>query len=227
MAVNRRHQEITGKTETVVIAVAGASGSGKSTLVCALAERIENAEAMFFDDYRPDYGNPTRDLQSLRIGDHITYPGDGRRIDARKVVILEEPTGRTREGMGDKIDFLVYVNLPLEVSLARVLLRSIKQSGDEDINAFYEAIGPQFEPRFTEEKPTKLMHIMVWQLEMYLKQHRQGYLVDHESNLRDADLVVDGLKSVSQLVMEITEELISRFDLDITSNSIPGSPRRA
>jgi pantothenate kinase len=218
MAINRRHQEITGKTETVVIAVAGASGSGKSTLVRALAQRIENAEAMYFDDYHPNYGNLTKDLQDLRRGNHVTYPEDDRRIDAGKVIILEEPTGRTRRGMRDKIDFLVYVNLPLEVSLARVLLRSIKQSEDRDINGFYEAIGPQFEPKFSEEKPTKLMHIMVWQLEMYLKQHRQGYLVDHEANLKDADLVVDGLKSVNQLIMEITEKVITRFNLDITSN---------
>jgi len=227
MALNRKHQKITGKTENVVIAIAGASGSGKSTLVRALAQRIKNTETMYFDDYRQNYGNLTKDLQNLRRGNHITYPEDNGQINARKVIILEEPTGRTRKGMSDKIDFLVYINLPLEVSLARVLLRSIKQSEDKDINAFYEAIGPQFEPKFTEEKPTKLMHILVWQLEMYLKQHRQEYLVDHETNLKDADLVVDGLKSVDQLIMEITEELITRFDLDITSNSIPGSLRRA
>jgi len=218
MTLNRKHQKITGKTETVVIAIAGASGSGKSTLVRALAQRIENTETMYFDDYRQNYGNLTKDLQNLRRGNHITYPGDNRQINAGKVIILEEPTGRTRKGMSDKIDFLVYINLPLEVSLARVLLRSIKQSEDKDINAFYETIGPQFEPKFTEEKPTKLMHIQVWQLEMYLKQHRQTYLVDHENNLKDADLVVDGLKSVNQLVMEITERVITRFDLDIISN---------
>ena len=218
MTLNRKHQKITGKTETVVIAIAGASGSGKSTLVRALAQRIENTETMYFDDYRQNYGNLTKDLQNLRRGNHITYPGDNRQINAGKVIILEEPTGRTRKGMSDKIDFLVYINLPLEVSLARVLLRSIKQSEDKDINAFYETIGPQFEPKFTEEKPTKLMHILVWQLEMYLKQHRQEYLVDHETNLKDADLVVDGLKSVNQLIMEITEKVITRFNLDIISN---------
>ena len=68
------------------------------------------------------------------------------------------------------------------------------------------------------EKPTKLMHILVWQLEMYLKQHRQQYLVDHETNLKDANLVVDGLKSVNQLIMEITEKMITRFNLNIISN---------
>jgi len=218
MTLNRKHQKITGKTETVVIAIAGASGSGKSTLVRALAERIENTETMYFDDYRQNYGNLTKDLQNLRRGNHITYPEDDRQINAGKVIILEEPTGRSREGMSDEIDFMVYINLPLEVSLARVLLRSIKQSEDKDINAFYETIGPQFEPKFTEEKPTKLMHILVWQLEMYLKQHRQEYLVDHETNLKDADLVVDGLKSVNQLIMEITEKVITRFNLDIISN---------
>lgn len=116
--------------------------------------------------------------------------------------------------MSDKIDFLVYINLPLEVSLARVLLRSIRQSEDEGINAFYETIGPQFDPKFTEERPTKLMHILVWQLEMYLEKHRQEYLVDHENNLKDSDFVVDGLKSLDQLTQEITEKVISRYCLD-------------
>lgn len=219
MTLNRKHQNVTRKLNTVVIAIAGASGSGKSTLVRAFAQRLKNTETMYFDDYRPNYENLTKDLQNLQRGNHITYPVDNRRIDAGKVIILEEPTGRSRKGMSDKIDFLVYINLPLEVSLARVLLRSIRQSEDEDINAFYETIGPQFEPKFTEEKPTKLMHILVWQLEMYLKKHRQEYLVDHESNLKDADLVVDGLKSLNQLILEITEKVISRFYMDTVTHA--------
>ena len=219
MTLNRKNQNVTGNLQTVVIAIAGASGSGKSTLVRALAQKLKNTETMYFDDYRPNYENLTKDLQNLQRGNHITYPVDNRRIDAGKVIILEEPTGRTRKGMSDKIDFLVYINLPLEVSLARVLLRSIRQSEDEDINAFYETIGPQFDPKFTEEKPTKLMHILVWQLEMYLKKHRQEYLVDHESNLKDADLVVDGLKSLNQLILEITEKVNSRFYLDTVTHA--------
>jgi len=219
MTLNRKHQNVTGNLKTVVIAIAGASGSGKSTLVRALAQKLKNTETMYFDDYRPNYENLTKDLQNLQRGNHIIYPVDNRRIDAGKVIILEEPTGRTRKGMSDKIDFLVYINLPLEVSLARVLLRSIKQSEDEGINAFYETIGPQFDPKFTEEKPTKLMHILVWQLEMYLKKHRQEYLVDHESNLKDADLVVDGLKSLNQLILEITEKVNSRFYLDTVTHA--------
>ena len=219
MTLNRKHKNVTGNVKTVIIAIAGASGSGKSTLVRALAQRLKNTETMHFDDYRPNYGNLTQDLQNLRRGNHITYPGDNRQINAGKVIILEEPTGRTRKGMSDKIDFLVYINLPLEVSLARVILRSIKQSEDEGINAFYKTIGPQFEPKFSVEKPTMLMHILVWQLEMYLKQHRQQYLVDHENNLKDADLVVDGLKSLNQLILEITEKVISRFYLDTVTHA--------
>ncbi len=219
MTLIRKHQNVTRKIKTVVIAIAGASGSGKSTLVRALAQRLENTETMYFDDYRPNYQNLTKDLQNLQRGNNITYPVDNRRIDAGKVIILEEPTGRTRKGMSDKIDFLVYINLPLEVSLARVLLRSIRQSEDDDINTFYEIIGPQFDPKFTEEKPTKLMHILVWQLEMYLKKHRQEYLVDHENNLKDADLVVDGLKPLNQLIQEITEKVNSRFYFDTTTHT--------
>ena len=207
MAPEKKQEKDTVDPKTVVIAIAGASGSGKSTLVRNIADRLENSETMYFDDYRPQYENLTEDLGNLRKGNNIIYPVDNRRINAGKLIILEEPTGRTRRGMSDKIDFLVYINIPLEVSLARVLLRSILESGDKGINEFYNTIGPQFEPKFTEEQPTKLMHILVWQLEMYLKQHRQVYLVDHENNLKEADLVVDGLKPINQLTHEVIEKI--------------------
>ena len=120
-------------------------------------------------------------------------------------VMLETITKEQKDEMEDKIDNLVYINLPLEISFTRVLLRSIEKSTDEDINAFYKSIGPQFNPKFS-EKPTKLMHIMYWQLRMYLQEHREIYLKDHQIHLENADLIIDGMKTSEELVAEILIE---------------------
>jgi uridine kinase len=190
------------KSKTKVLGIAGPSGSGKSTLVRKTAGLLEDSEMMFYDDYRPNYDQLTKDLEDLRKGKTITYPVNNRQIQPVKYIVIEEPTGRQRVCMDDKIDYLIYINLPLEISFARVLLRSIEQSTDKSIEPFYENIGPQFKPKFS-EKPSKLMHIMHWQLRMYLEQHRDSYLRDHNFHLNDADLIVDGLKKPDELVAEI------------------------
>lgn len=188
--------------EIIILGIAGPSGSGKSTLVRKVAAKLEDSEIMFYDDYEPNYDKLTKDLGELRKGRTITYPVNNCLIHPRKFIVIEEPTGRRRPGMNNKIDFLIYINIPLEVSFARVLLRSIEQSDDNSINPFYETIGPQFKPRFS-EKPTKLMHIMHWQLRMYLQEYRQIYLQDHNNNMKDADLIVDGMKTSDELSKEI------------------------
>ena len=196
-----------------VLGIAGPSGSGKSTLVHKVASLLKNSDKMFYDDYRPNYDKLTNDLAELRKGNTITYPNTDRLIQPQKYLVIEEPKGRTRKGMNNKIDFLVYINLPLEVSFTRVLLRSLEQSEDKGINAFYETIGPQFEPKFS-EKPTKLMHIMYWQLKMYLQEHRQHYLNDHLEQMKDADLIIDGMKTRE----ELTEEIINGFQIFLEKN---------
>jgi len=194
------------KSKVFILGIAGPSGSGKSTLVAKIASLLEDAETLFYDHYNPNYDKLTKDLGELRKGNAITCSERNRLIKPRKYIVVEEPTGRQRNEMKDKIDFLVYINIPLEVSFTRVLLRSIEQSDDNSINPFFETIGPQFEPRFS-EKPSKLMHIMHWQLRMYLQEHREIYLKNHLTNMEDADLIIDGMKPKEELANEIVLKL--------------------
>jgi uridine kinase len=198
-------RDVSMVSKVIIVGIAGPSGSGKTTLVRRIASLLDDSETLFYDNYRPDYGKLTQDLGELRKGNEIT---SGRKsiVKPEKYIIVEEPTGRQRPGMEDKIDFLVYINIPLEVSFARVLLRSIEQSNDNSINPFFEQIGPQFEPKFS-EKASKLMHIMHWQIRMYLEEHRAIYLRGHNLNMNDADLIVDGLKTIDEIVKEIIEKL--------------------
>jgi uridine kinase len=199
-------EEKVRKSNPIIIGIAGPSGSGKSTLVRNLAKLLEDSEIMFYDDYNPNYTKLTNDLGELRNGKLISYPVNNRIVQPRKYIVIEEPTGRKRPGMENRIDYLVFIKLPLEVSFARVLLRSIEQSNDQSIDLFYETIGPQFKPKFS-EKPSKILHIIHWQLRMYLEQHRDIYLRDNEIISKNADLILDGMKSKE----EITQEVIDNF----------------
>ena len=190
------------------IAIAGASGAGKSLLVNKISEMLEDSVEIYYDDYRPNYENLTRDLETLLRGQPIKYPKSCRTIKPSRFIVVEEPTGRTRPSMAENIDLLVYIHLPLDISLARILLRAIYESNDEEIRNFYKTIGPQFEKKY-KEPVGRLLHIVVWLLEMYMKEHRQQYLEMRETLMQDADLIVDGMQSVEVLAKEVVEEVRS------------------
>lgn len=193
------------RKDCFTIAIAGASGAGKSLLVSKISEMLEDSVEIHYDDYRPNYVSLTGDLETLRRGQPIKYPKNCRTVKPSKFIIVEEPTGRTRPNMDENIDLLVYIDLPLDVSLARILLRAIYESNDEEIRNFYKTIGSQFEKKY-KEPVGRLMHIVVWMLEMYMKEHRQQYLEMREALMQDADLIVDGMQSVEVLANEVVEE---------------------
>ena len=118
--------------EVHTIAIAGISGAGKSVQVKKIAELLENSTTLFFDEFKKNYNELTNTLKKLRNQSQHQH------------IIVEEPTGRRREGMEDLIDLLVFIDIPLEIALTRILLRAIYHSDDEAIDIFYQQIGPQF-----------------------------------------------------------------------------------
>jgi len=179
------------------IAIAGISGAGKSVTVNRVAEKLEDATVLHFDDFKQDYNLLTKTLQSLQERTPNRY------------IVVEEPTGRSREGMEDLVDLLVFIDVPFEIALTRVLLRAIYNSDDESIDSFYNQIGPQFESNYR-EKPTKLMHIISWLLENYLKSHRAEYIENRDYFLQNADFVVEGTDKPENITKEIVEQVLLR-----------------
>jgi len=131
-----------------VVAIAGVSGAGKTTLVRRVAELLGDAAALHFDDYRPVANYPhypaempqwieagrdldaweipqlLDDLKALRGGQAITLPDHKDEVRPARFIVLEEPAGRERTGMGDVIDFVVWLDLPLEIALARKVVEA-------------------------------------------------------------------------------------------------------
>jgi len=127
-----------------VIAVSGISGAGKTKLVGELARVLDGA-AIGFDEYIGKSILPTElaewvreggdpnvwrtpqmaaDLLALREGRAIETPG-GRRVEPREIVIVEDPFGKARPEVAALIDLAVFLRIPLEIALARKLLRDL------------------------------------------------------------------------------------------------------
>jgi len=131
-----------------VVCIAGTSGAGKTTLTRALARRCNNALIVSFDDYA--YAPPTvlpdalrwvaegadpaawqvpkltADLSELRQGGPVHHPQTKQATIPTPIIVVEEPFGRSRPEFAALIDFVAVLDTPLEVALARRLLRELR-----------------------------------------------------------------------------------------------------
>jgi hypothetical protein len=205
-----------------VIAISGASGAGKSSLVMVLVQTLGDATALHFDDYKPERTPPSiypldplqwladgadpnawetpqlaADVLRLRHGESVVVPRKGAVLVSKRWIVLEEPFGRTRTVMRDLIDAVILVDVPLEVALARRLLRVAERP---DLLA-----DPDEQARA---------------LQTYLRvDHPIGkelYRVITERVRPDCDLVVDGLQPSEVVAASIADWIRLRFEGDST-----------
>ncbi len=164
------------------IGVSGAAGGGKTTLVNALATSIEQAVAVFFDDHPVDL--PQSPVDWLQAGADFKEWGCQGLVDELTllrgqgaVVVVEAPLGRAHRASGELIDFLVFIDTPLEVALARWVRRRLSEGLTVDEIAVH--------------------------LDLYETVLRPVYLEQRRQVVPSADLVVDGLADPSEWVEQV------------------------
>lgn len=195
-----------------VVAISGPSGAGKSTAVRNLIARLGDATALYFDDYEAtstypemaqwlaDGADPNQfqtprlsaDLRALRAGGSITLPQPGQVIQPARVIVLEEPFGRERAEIADLIDFVVCLDLPLEIALARKLLRML---------GFFLA----------EQSPDAFAEHLQFFLPWYIESGRDSYAAVQQRVLRQCDLVADGMLPPDALADAIASAIQDRL----------------
>jgi uridine kinase len=126
------------------------------------------------------------DIRRLKNGSSIIHPETGIVIQPDRFLIIEEPFGRGRDAVGDLIDFVVYVDTPLEVAYIRKLSRK---------NDFLP----------WEENPEVFIQNLHENMEWYLKIGREFYLAVAERVREDCDLTVDGMHPSEMLMEQIIE----------------------
>lgn len=134
----------------VVIGIAGAPGSGKSTVAGALAEALDGATLVRMDSYermtRQDIDAVAawaargggydelpvpllpEHLGELKAGRAVRDPATGQVLQPTPHLLLETQFGRAHRASGAHIDWLVWLDAPLDVALARTLRRLAKEA---------------------------------------------------------------------------------------------------
>ena len=203
-------------SEPVVIAISGPAGSGKTTITKALAQALD-APTLFFDDYAGRSNLPgdlkkwlddgadfnewetpalVADLQRLKDG-HTVQTADGRLLQPNRFIILENPLGCAQAALSDCIDFHIFLDTPLEVALARFVLRELTSG----------AALTRFEATDEAERHAALQMY----LQGYLSVFRNVYLEQRKQVTAGADLVVNADQDVNSILTEIEAAVTTKY----------------
>ncbi|MEE9279376.1 MAG: hypothetical protein V3V67_04305 [Myxococcota bacterium] len=206
-----------------VTAISGPSGCGKSALVMAVADRLEGAATLHFDDFADDppdieewgslsvvdFGRwETPDLASalerLKGGRPVTPPSAtesvaaGRQalaVQPHRYIVLEEPFGRLRPDTARSIDYAVCIDLPLHLALARRFRRQL------------EVIQRRASENSDAEKRARVLstgaEFFETYLGIYLRWGHHFYAEQLRQLGETSDLLVDGRRPVAELADEV------------------------
>lgn len=169
-----------------MISIAAVSGGGKTTITSRLNEVLNQSKAIYFDDY--DLEGPEdiiawvergadckewnldpiiADLQNLMTSGETDY------------ILLDYPFSRLHNKLKN-IDLTVFIDTPLDIAMARRLVRDFGSSSIEAV---------------------------ITELNQYLARGRMGYESMLNTTKPDSDLIIDGSLPVDEIVGVISSEL--------------------
>ena len=201
-----------GMAPPFIIGISAVTGGGKTTVTLRLTEVLEDAVALHFDDYddtnvHPDdlqcwfaagadydaYKTPvfTRHLEALKADESIRYPAGNALLDPKRYIVADAPLGRAHTDSGRFIDLMVFIDTPLDVAMARRVLREIDREGHRTADGALEYVKDE--------------------LSGYLAQARPIYEEFQEQMRASSDMIVDGTLSIDAIVETIRREIEARF----------------
>lgn len=191
-----------------IVGIASGVGGGKSTLARALAQEIGERDIVQFDHFERLTEQPvevTRDwlaagadplrlaipglsaaLAELAAGRPAADPRAAAPLQAQRYVVFETPFGRWHPESGRHIDFLVWIDTPLDIALARKLRQIVAGSGGD--GAGLAAWLPDY-------------------LSNYLEVVERLLRLQRERVRPGADLVVDGRQDPGALARQVARAL--------------------
>ncbi|MGH8689048.1 MAG: uridine kinase family protein [Burkholderiales bacterium] len=200
-----------------LVAVCGPIGSGKTSIVRGLVGQLGDATAIHMDSYEQMTSAPVREvlqwaergadfeslevpllaehLQRLKRGEAVVEPAGRTTITPRKYLVFETQFGRAHRATGAQIDLLIWIDVALDVALARKLkLFAGEALRDERADAARERLA--------------------W-LDGYLGNYLQlvsPLMQVQAARVRpQADLVIDGSGALDASVRRAAREILTRL----------------
>jgi uridine kinase len=141
------------------------------------------------------------DLFSLLKGRSIKYPLGDKIVSSADYIILEKPSGRERQEIREYIDLVVYIDVPQDVCVTRLIQRVL------DMVA-WDAKGT-FAGESKEDLVRQLDAAAMW-IDHYQKT-RAVYMSGSSAVKQIADILIDGMKSVNEITSEILNAIREKF----------------
>lgn len=128
---------------TKVVAVSGVSGSGKTTIVKQLANEFD-CPFLLFDDHIDKSTYPQNMKNWLKNGANVSLIKTPKFVtsleklikkNSSRFIFIEEPFGKERDSMSPLIDFVVLLDQPMELCLARIIRRHTENPRKDSITS--------------------------------------------------------------------------------------------
>ncbi|MCH4566152.1 hypothetical protein [Bacillus sp. ES1-5] len=171
-----------------IITVAAVSGGGKTTVTERLSQKLTNSKALYFDSY--NFDNGPADICKW-IDDGANYDewvltpliNDIQRSiqdSSFDYIIVDYPFAYLNSEMREVIDVTIFIDTPLDIAMARRILRDFKEDTIDEIH-------------------NDLKHYMTFA--------RKAYLEAIHTVKPNSDIILDGSLSVSEIINHAVEEL--------------------
>lgn len=166
------------------IAIAALTAGGKTSVVNKIAQKLPKTAVLHFDDYSfkgavDDFYKWTLDGANCNVWDLSLLEKDivsiinGRSYN---YLLLYYPFAYCHDLIKKHIDYAVFIDTPLDIAMARKVLRDYKNASAEEIRK---------------------------DMEVYLKYARVAYIQMLEDILPSSDYVIDGTKEIDVIADEI------------------------
>ena len=171
-----------------IIAVAAVTAGGKTTVVNELKKQLQNSQSLHFDDYTFDgevdnFYQWVLDGANYNVWNLKPLEEDILKIKAAGIydyLILDYPFAYCHDTIKPYIDTAFFIDTPLDISLARRILRDMSDATADAIRN---------------------------DLEIYLKYARISYIQMQKDILPSSDYVIDGTHSVDEIANEIIAKI--------------------
>ena len=180
-----------------VVSINSVSGGGKTALATALHRSLSQSALFCFDDFYDSNVYPEDFYEWSRRGADITKfdcPGMRNAVDEEiqrgkaKQIVLDYPFGRRHLRFADIIHLAVFIDTPLDVAMARRILRD------------YSVKNQEVSAEVLKNLRSELTH--------YLAKARHPYL-DTYKDKEVSDLILDGWRSLDDLKSEVLARIDS------------------
>lgn len=167
-----------------IIAIAAVTAGGKTMVANEIMKKLPKTAVLHFDDYTfngevEDFYRWTLDGADYNVWDLSPFEKDINTIKNDKsyeYLLLDYPFAYCNDTIKDYIDYAVFIDTPLDIAMARRVLRDFKNATAEEIHN---------------------------DMKIYLKYARISYIQMLKDIRPSSDYVVDGTKDLGDIVDEI------------------------